>query len=139
MSTTKQHVLILCTGNSCRSQMAEGLLRNLAGDHFEAFSAGTQPTQVNPRAIKAMNELGIDISNHESQSVENFLDQKFDYVITVCDAARETCPVFPNSKESLHWSFEDPAEATGAEEDIMKIFRKVRDQIKERLREFITS
>ncbi len=139
MSTTKQCVLILCTGNSCRSQMAEGLLRNLAGDRFEAFSAGTQPTQVNPRAIKAMNELGIDISNHRSQSVENFLDQEFDYVITVCDAARETCPVFPNSKESLHWSFEDPAEATGTEEEIMKIFRKVRDQIRERLREFITS
>ncbi len=139
MSTTKKRVLILCTGNSCRSQMAEGLLRNLAGDRFEAFSAGTQPTQVNPRAIKAMNELGIDISNQRSQSVENFLDQEFDYVITVCDAARETCPVFPNSKESLHWSFEDPAEATGTEEDIMKVFRKVRDQIRERLREFITS
>ena len=130
---TKQRVLILCTGNSCRSQMAEGLLRNLAGDRFEAFSAGTQPTQVNPRAIEVMAELGIDISNHKSQSVENFLDQKFDYVITVCDAARETCPVFPHSKESLHWSFEDPAEATGTEEDIMKVFRKVRDQIREHL------
>ncbi len=135
---TKQRLLFLCTGNSCRSQMAEGLLTNLAGDRFEAFSAGTQPTQVNPRAIQAMNELGIDISNHKSQSVENFLDQKFDYVITVCDAARETCPVFPNSKESLHWSFEDPAEATGSEEEIMKVFRRVRDQIRERLQEFMT-
>ena len=139
VSTAKQRVLILCTGNSCRSQMAEGLLRNLAGDRFEPFSAGTQPTQVNPRAIKAMNELGIDISNHKSQSVENFLDQEFDYVITVCDAARETCPVFPNSKESLHWSFEDPAEATGNEEEVMSVFRKVRDEIRKRLREFITS
>ena len=139
MSTAKQRVLILCTGNSCRSQMAEGLLRNLAGDRFEAFSAGTQPTQVNPRAIKAMNELGIDISNHKSQSVENFLDQEFHYVITVCDAARETCPVFPNSKASLHWSFEDPAEATGNEEEVMSVFRKVRDEIRKRLREFITS
>ena len=119
--------------------MAEGLLRNLAGDRFEAFSAGTEPSQVNPRAIKAMNELGIDISNHRSQSVENFLDQEFHYVITVCDAARETCPVFPHAKESLHWSFEDPAEATGSEEEIMQVFRKVRYEIRKRLREFITS
>ena len=117
--------------------MAEGLLRNLAGDRFEAFSAGTEPSQVNPRAIKAMNELGIDISNHRSQSVENFLDQEFHYVITVCDAARETCPAFPNSKESLHWSLEDPAEATGSEEEIMKVFRKIREQIKQKLQEFI--
>ena len=117
--------------------MAEGLLRNLAGDRFEVFSAGTQPTQVNPRAIKAMNELGIDISNHRSQSVENFLDQEFDTVITVCDTARETCPVFPNAKASLHWSFEDPAEATGSEEEVMSVFRKVRDRIKERLQEFV--
>jgi len=139
MSGTKQRVLILCTGNSCRSQMAEGLLRNMAGDRFEGFSAGTQPTQVNPRAINAMKELGIDISNHRSQSVENFLDQELDYVITVCDAARETCPVFPNSKESLHWSFEDPAEATGTEEEIMMVFRKVRDQIQGRLKEFVNT
>ena len=136
---TKQRLLFLCTGNSCRSQMAEGLLTNLAGDRFEAFSAGTEPSQVNPRAIKAMNELGIDISNHKSQSVENFLDQEFHYVITVCDAARETCPVFPNAKASLHWSFEDPAEATGNEEEVMSVFRKVRDEIRKRLREFITS
>ncbi|MCH7679827.1 arsenate reductase ArsC [candidate division KSB1 bacterium] len=135
---TKQRLLFLCTGNSCRSQIAEALLTNLAGDRFEAFSAGTQPTQLNPRAIQTMNELGIDISNHKSQSVEIFLDQKFDYVITVCDAARETCPVFPNSKESLHWSLEDPAEATGSEEEIMKVFRRVRDQIRKRLQEFMT-
>ena len=135
---TKQRLLFLCTGNSCRSQIAEGLLTNLAGDRFEAFSAGTQPTQLNPRAIQTMNELGIDISNHKSQSVEIFLDQKFDYVITVCDAARETCPVFPNSKKSLHWSLEDPAEATGSEEEIMKVFRKVRDQIRKRLQESMT-
>jgi len=139
MSSSKQRVLILCTGNSCRSQMAEGLLNNMAGDRFEAFSAGTQPTQLNPRAIKAIAELGIDISNQKSQSVENFLDQEFDYVITVCDAARATCPVFPNANENLHWSFEDPAEATGTEEEVMKIFRKVRDEIRKRLREFITS
>jgi len=135
---TKQRLLFLCTGNSCRSQIAEGLLTNLAGDRFEAFSAGTQPTQLNPRAIQTMNELGIDISNHKSQSVEIFLDQKFDYVITVCDAAREACPVFSNSKESLHWSFEDPAEATGSEEEIMKVFRRVRNQIRKRLQEFMT-
>ena len=117
--------------------MAEGLLRNLVGDRFEAFSAGTHPTQVNPRAIKAMDELGIDISKHESKFVDEFVEQAFDYVITVCDSARESCPVFSNSKESLHWSFEDPADATGTEEEIKIVFRKVREQIRERLEKFI--
>lgn len=137
MNSQKQRVLFLCTGNSCRSQMAEGFLRQLAGDQFEIFSAGTHPSQVNPRAIASMTELGVDISNHKSQSVDEFSDQNFDYVITVCDSARATCPVFPHSNKSLHWSFEDPAEATGTEEQVMQVFRKVRDQIKDQIQMFI--
>ena len=133
----KKRVLILCTGNSCRSQMAEGLLRNLAGEGYEVFSAGTKPTQVNPRAIKAMLEIGIDISGHKSKSVNKFLQKEIDTVITVCDSARETCPVFPNSKENFHWSFEDPAEADGSDTQIMEVFRDVREQIRARLQEYI--
>ncbi len=139
MNSSKQRVLILCTGNSCRSQMAEGLLRDLAGDRFEVFSAGTHPTGLNPRAIKTMDEVDIDISDHESKSVDEFVEQAFDTVITVCDSARETCPVFPNATQSIHWSFEDPAIARGSEEEIMGVFRKVRDQIKESLHKFITN
>ena len=137
MNSQKQRVLFLCTGNSCRSQMAEGFLGHLAGNQFEIFSAGTHPSRVNPRAITAMAELGVDISNHKSQSIDEFLDQNFDYVITVCDSARETCPVFPNSNQSLHWSFEDPAEATGTEEQVMQVFRKVRGQIREKIQMFV--
>ncbi|MFQ5674344.1 MAG: arsenate reductase ArsC [bacterium] len=137
MNDKKQRVLILCTGNSCRSQIAEGLLRELAGDKYDVHSAGTHPTGLNPRAVKAMNELGIDISEQQSKSLDDFVDQEFDYVITVCDQARETCPVFPHAKRSLHWSFEDPAIAKGTEEQIMSVFRKVREQIKEQLIQFI--
>ena len=137
MSKPKQLVLILCTGNSCRSQMAEGLFRHLAGDRFEPFSAGTHPTAVNRRAIRAMAEIDIDISKYKSQSVEQYVDQKFDYVITVCDHARESCPVFPSAQQSLHWPFEDPAVATGNEDEIMAVFRKVREQIRRRIEEFV--
>ncbi len=133
----KQRVLILCTGNSCRSQMAEGWLRHLAGDRFEVYSAGTHPTGLNPRAVKVMTELGIDISEQRSKSVDEFVEQAFDYVITVCDAARETCPVFPNAKTHLHWSFEDPAVARGSEEQILSVFRRVRDEIRARLEGFV--
>ena len=133
----KQRVLILCTGNSCRSQMAEGWLRHLAGDRFEVYSAGTHPTGLNPRAVKVMAELGIDISEQRSKSVDEFVEQAFDYVITVCDAARETCPVFPNAKTHLHWSFEDPAVARGSEEQILSVFRRVRDEIRARLEGFV--
>ncbi len=112
----KKRVLFLCTGNSARSQMAEGFLKNLAGDKFEVFSAGVKPTQVNPLAIKAMAETGVDISKHRSKSAMEFIDQKFDYVITVCDNAKQTCPVFPGKYEKIHWSLEDPAEAQGSEE-----------------------
>ncbi len=126
----KKKVLFLCTENSCRSQMAEGILRHLRGDEFEVFSAGTRPSVVNPIAIKVMAEIGIDISGHRSKSVEEFQGVNFDFVITTCDAARETCPVFPGIARRLHWSFNDPAKAEGSEEEILSAFRKVRDEIK---------
>lgn len=125
-----KRVLFLCTGNSARSQMAEGFLRHMADDKFEIFSAGIKPTQVNPLAIKVMSEVGIDISKHRSKSVMEFIGQKFDYVITVCDNAKQTCPIFPGNYEKIHWNLEDPAEATGTEEEKFIVFRKVRDQIK---------
>jgi arsenate reductase len=117
--------------------MAEGLLRHLAGDKFEVFSAGINPTQVNPLAVKVMNEIGIDISKQRSKSVKEFLSQQFDYVVTVCDYARQTCPVFPGRYEKLHWNLEDPAEAQGKEEERLAVFRKVRNQIKENIIEFL--
>ncbi|HZO55124.1 MAG TPA: arsenate reductase ArsC [Bryobacteraceae bacterium] len=126
-------ILILCTGNSARSQMAEGLLRDLAGGRVEVFSAGTKPTGVRPEAIEAMSELGIDISSHRSKHVDEFAGQPFDTVITVCDNAREACPVFPASVEMLHWSFEDPAAVEGSYEVRLAAFRRIRDQIRDRL------
>jgi arsenate reductase len=133
----KQRILFLCTGNSARSQMAEGLLRHLAGDRFEVFSAGTQPVGLNPLAVAVMRELGIDISRHRSKGMDEFAGQQFDYVITVCDQARESCPVPPPSTKSLHWSFEDPAAAKGPAESRKAVFRRVRDEIAERVRQFI--
>ncbi|CUS80610.1 protein tyrosine phosphatase [Candidatus Kryptobacter tengchongensis] len=117
--------------------MAEGLLRHLGDNKFEVFSAGTHPSFVHPLAIEAMKEIGIDISNHRSKSVTEFLGQSFDYVITVCDKAKESCPTFPGETKRIHWSFEDPAEATGTIEEKMKVFRKVRDEIKEHIISFI--
>jgi arsenate reductase len=125
-----KRILILCTGNSCRSQMAEGYLKSL--DKFlEVYSAGTKPAAgVNPLAVKVMNENGIDISRNKSKNVNEFIDQSFDYVITVCDKAKETCPFFIGKVgKQLHIGFEDPAEATGTEEEVLKVYRKVRDQI----------
>jgi arsenate reductase len=130
-------VLFLCTGNSCRSQMAEGLLRYFGNDKFEVYSAGLNPSFVHPLAIKVMAEIGIDISNHRSKSVAEFLGQTFDYVITVCDKAKESCPNFPGEMKKIHWSFEDPAEASGTEEERLKVFRKVRDKIKEHILSFV--
>ena len=117
--------------------MAEGLLRHLAGDKFEVFSAGVEPTQVNPLAIKVMDEIGIDISKQRSKSVREFLSQQFDYVVTVCDYARQTCPVFPGKYKKIHWNLEDPAKAQGTEEEMLLIFRKVRNQIKENILKFL--
>ena len=130
----RKRVLILCTGNSARSQMAEGLLRDLAGERFEVASAGVSPTQVRPEAIAVMRELGIDISHHRSKSVDEFAAQQFDYVITVCDNANEQCPVFPGNTKRIHWSFDDPAAAQGDEQSRLAVFRRVRDQIRQQLR-----
>ena len=135
--TDPKRVLILCTGNSARSQMAEGLLRHAGGMRFEVFSAGTEPSRVNPLAIEAMREIDIDISNHRSKSVDEFLGEEFDYVITVCDRANENCPVFPGRTKRIHWSFDDPAKAEGDESERLAVFRRVRDEIEGRLREFV--
>jgi arsenate reductase len=132
----KKRVLILCTGNSARSQMAEGLLRHDAGDRFEVFSAGTKPGQVRPEANAAMRELGIDISGQRSKSVEEFTGQSFHYVLTVCDNAKESCPIFPDGTAMVHRSFEDPAAFEGSEEERLALFRRVRDGLRRYLRGF---
>jgi arsenate reductase len=131
-------VLFLCTGNSCRSQMAEGLLRSLGGADFEVYSAGTDPLGLNPLAIEAMRESGIDISRQASKSLDRFLGRTFDYVITVCDRARDNCPTFPGDNERIHWSFDDPAAAPGTREQQFAVFRRVRNEISERLRIWVT-
>jgi arsenate reductase len=132
----KKRVLILCTGNSARSQMAEGLLRHDAGERFEVESAGTRASFVRPEAIAVMREIGIDISGHRSKNVDEFDGQQFDYIITVCDNARETCPVFFGNAEKLHRDFEDPAVLTGPEGEKLALFRRVRGELRDYLREF---
>jgi arsenate reductase (thioredoxin) len=132
----KKRVLILCTGNSARSQMAEGLLRQDVGDRFEVFSAGVEPTEVRPLAIKAMAEVGIDISKQRSKSTDEFAEENFDYVITVCDNANQRCPMFPGQTQRIHWSIDDPASAKGNEDEQLKVFRRVRDELREKLRDF---
>ena len=129
-------VLILCTGNSARSQMAEGLLRHDAGNIYDVFSAGTKPTHVQPEAITVMHQAGIDISGHRSKSVDEFEGQTFDYVITVCDNAKETCPIFPAKTKRIHWSIEDPAAVQGSEDERLAAFRRVRDELRLRLQRF---
>jgi arsenate reductase len=129
----KRRVLFLCTHNSARSQMAEGLLRHLAGDRFDAFSAGTEATRVRPLAIRAMAELGVDISGQESKTLERYLGEPFAAVVTVCDQADEACPTFHGAKERLHWSFPDPSRVTGAEEEQLAVYRQVRDAIRARI------
>ena len=135
----KKRVLILCTGNSARSQMAEGLLRDIGGDRFGVASAGVAPTHIRPEAIQVMRDMGIDISKQYSKSVYEFTGQEFDYVITVCDNANEQCPVFPGNTKRIHWSFEDPAAAQGDEETRLGVFRRVRDEILQRLRLFVAA
>lgn len=126
-------VLFLCTHNSARSQMAEGLLRDLAGYRFEVFSAGTEATRVRPEAISAMAEVGVDISAHESKTLERYLEEPFDHVVTVCDDANEACPFFPGAGERLHWSFRDPSKAAGGIDERLQAFRNVRDEIRVRI------
>ena len=132
----KKKVLFLCTGNSARSQMAEGLLRHLAGEKYEVFSAGTHPKGVHPRTVEVMKEIGIDVSAQTSKDVQQFLGQKFDYVITVCDRAKQQCPIFPGA-EPIHWGFDDPAEAS--QERQGEMFHRVREEITQRLRLFLLS
>ena len=135
----KKRVLILCTGNSCRSQMAEGVLRHYRGQEFEVFSAGTKASMVNPIAIKVMKEIGIDISGHRSKHVEEFKGQKMDYVITVCDNAKESCPIFPGATKVMHWPFPDPPHGQVENEVILGEFRKVRDMIIAKFKDFKAS
>lgn len=129
----KQRVLILCTANSARSQMAEGLLRHMAGEQFEVFSAGSNPGVVNPLAIAAMDELGINIRSHRSKHLNEYLQEPFDYVITVCDNAAESCPIFPGPAQRIHWSFPDPAAIQGSPGERLAAFRTVRDAIEAQL------
>ncbi|MCA9916162.1 MAG: arsenate reductase ArsC [Anaerolineae bacterium] len=135
----KHKVLILCTANSARSQMAEGLLRHLAGDYMEVHSAGSKPSVVNPFAIQAMEKRGIDITGHRSKHLSEYLQASFDYVITVCDNAAETCPVFPGKAERIHWGFPDPAGVEGNDEDILNSFISVRDGLEKNLSEWVDS
>jgi arsenate reductase len=130
-------VLVLCTHNSARSQMAEGFLRALAGDRVAVASAGTEATRVHPLAIRAMDEVGIDLRGHTSKTLDRFRSQPWDHVITVCDSAAERCPLFPGPARRLHWSFEDPSAVQGTEEERLAAFRRVRDQIQARLRQWL--
>ena len=137
MKKKKPSILVLCTGNSCRSQMAEGWLKHFGGGHIEVFSAGTEPKGVHPVAVKVMQEAGVDISRNKSTHVSEFEDKDFQYVITVCDHAREVCPVFPGAARNIHHSFRDPAAFTGSESENLEGFREVRDQIRNFCRSFL--
>lgn len=132
----KKRVLFLCTHNSCRSQMAEGIVNHYLGDRFEAFSAGTEATRVNPLAIRILAEAGIDISGHRSKVLDEFEGQPFDYVVTLCGDANEKCPIFFGGVERMHLGFSDPSRATGTEDEILSEFRRVRDEIKTTLLDF---
>lgn len=125
----KKKILFICTHNSARSQMAEGIVNSLYGNQFEAYSAGTEPASVNPMAVEVMKEIGIDISHNSSKSIKEFIDKEFDCVITVCDHANETCPFFPGGKKRIHRGFKDPASVEGTEEERLNTFRKIRDEI----------
>ncbi|HTQ27909.1 MAG TPA: arsenate reductase ArsC [Puia sp.] len=133
-----KRILVLCTGNSCRSQIAEGYLRNLAGDRATVYSAGVETHGVNPRAIQVMKEDGIDISHHTSNNINEYLGMDFDFVITVCDNAKERCPFFPSTAKKFHHNFPDPAKATGSDEEVMNKFREVRNQISAYCQQFVS-
>ena len=133
---SKPKVLFLCTGNSCRSQMAEGFLRHVAGNAFDALSAGTDPVGVHPDAVRVMAERGVDISDQMSKGVKPFLGRHFPFVVTVCDRASERCPIFPGVVKRIHWSFDDPGHAEGTEEERLAVFRRVRDEIEVHVRRF---
>lgn len=133
----KQRVLFICTHNSARSQMAEAILNTFAPQTFEAYSAGIETTAIRPLAIRAMAEVGIDISGQQSKTLERFVREPWDWVITVCDTARESCPVFPGARRTTHWSVDDPSLATGTEEERLAVYRRVRDELSRRMRNFI--
>jgi arsenate reductase (thioredoxin) len=133
----KKKVLFLCTGNSCRSQMAEGFLRAYGGNEYQAHSAGTKPSTLNPLAVEVMSEVGIDLSGQRSKNVTEYLGQHFPFVITVCDNAKQHCPIFPGPCLREHWPFHDPAEATGTRDEQLAVFRSVRDQIAQRVHAFV--
>ncbi len=135
----KPKLLVLCTANSARSQMGEGLFRHELGDRMDVYSAGAKPSYVRPEAIAVMAELGIDISSHRSKGLDEFLDQEFAYVVTVCDNANDACPVFPGAVTRIHWSLEDPAAVNGSDEERLNAFRKVRDDLARRISEFAQS
>jgi arsenate reductase len=124
-------VLFICTHNSARSHMAEGLVNALYGDRYRAFSAGTEPSTLNPYAVRVMQEIGIDISHHRSKSVDDFMDQDLDYVVTVCDHAKESCPFFPGGRKPMHKGFQDPVSVAGTEAQKLSVFRRVRDEIRD--------
>jgi arsenate reductase (thioredoxin) len=138
-AATPIRVLFVCTGNSARSQMAEAILRQVGRGAFDTFSAGTEPRGVNPLTVRALAKAGIDVSGARSKSVTEFLGQSFDYVVTVCDRARESCPVFPGGAESLHWGFDDPADATGSDSERLAVFERVLGEISARLRTFASA
>ena len=134
-----ERILVLCTGNSARSQMGEGLFRKEGGADYEVASAGTAPSRIRPEAVAVMNEIGIDISGHRSKSIDEFTGQHFDYFVTVCDNARDHCPVFPGRAERIHWSLEDPAAVQGSEPERLTAFRRIRDQLHRKVRDFFAS
>ena len=136
---SRSRVLFLCTHNSARSQMAEGFLRALAGDRFDVASAGTEATRVHPLAIRVMDEIGIDLRGHTSKTLDGFLAEPWDWVITVCDSANQRCPVFPGGARRLHWSLEDPSAAGGAEDERLEVFRRVRGEIAGRIRDWLAA
>ena len=129
--SSRKRILVLCTGNRCRSQMAEGWLRHFGGDWFEVRSAGTRPRGVHPLAIRVMREAGVEIGGHASEHVDKYRDQWFDVVVTVCDAAHEACPLFPNAARTVHRGFDDPDKAKGSQEEVLAVFRQVRDEVRD--------
>ncbi|MEW5675673.1 arsenate reductase ArsC [Flavobacterium enshiense] len=133
----KKNILVLCTGNSCRSQIAEGYLRHFAGEKAEVYSAGVETHGVNPKAIAIMKEDGIDISNHTSNNIDEYYEIPFDFVITVCDNAKERCPFFPSKATKFHYNFPDPAKAKGTDDEILQQFRNVREEIKIYSKKFV--
>tara|TARA_Y100000817_G_C16545744_1_gene406540 strand:- start:121 stop:546 length:426 start_codon:yes stop_codon:yes gene_type:complete len=135
--TKKEKIIFICTGNACRSQIAEGILRSMAGDKFDVFSAGSHPTKVHPMSIKVMKEIGIDITSHTSDPISNFLKENIDIVVTVCNNADKACPVFPGKVERIHWRIKDPFKGWGSDRDDLVNFTRTRDDLNERIKNFL--